>query len=161
MPSLKAADRAKLAAEIAGDPKGLGYARKTAAEVFAILRTANRRRRKPGPCLVNELDVLNAFADPTDGNAFLVKLEALAAVHQTLARVLQWMAPGGERGDQAGVDVANEKLRGVLAGLAGQADVTKAEVATVLALGDELVDRLTELDLHGVRLGHVVVAMKG
>jgi len=162
MPSLKAADRARLRAEIETDPNTLGYAGRTPAEVYAILTTADRPRLRRSPCLVNELDILDAFDEVEDGDAFLDKLEAVAGVNGLVARVLKWMGPtAGERGDKPGIDIANAKVRATLAGLVGVANITQAEVDAMLDLGIERVDRLLELGLHGVRPGHVVVAMEG
>jgi len=141
----------KLRKELADDPLKFNYANLPIQDIADKLNEKTRTRVVE--FRVTELGILNAFADPTDGEAVLLKLEAEATGNTMLARALRWMQPGG-----AGLDIGNNATRLMLDGLHAKSVIDAGELATVKALAEESISRAEELGLGVVRDGHIMEA---
>ena len=106
---------------------------------------------------VDERTILNEYLPSASAaSAFLAKLETVAAGNDLVARVIRWLNTPEEQG--GGLDVGNARVRAIAPGLIGQADITEAEVAALLALAETHVSRAAQLGLGTIYEGDIQVA---
>ena len=103
-----------------------------------------------GELRATELTILEAFADPFSGEAFLAKLDAAANSNSLLKRTLKWMQPG-----DGGIDLGHATVRSQLDQLAAANVITGPERDTVKALAEVKTSRASQLGFGRVRTGHV------
>lgn len=128
------------------------YAGLSDAEATALLRAEDRQVLTLGS-MVNERQIVAAFANPADGEAFLLKLAEKGKTNPLLSRALGWLKP-----EAGGLDAGHPQTQAILDSFVGQAGITAEEVATVKALGFRTVSRLEELGLPQYDIGDVTRA---
>lgn len=137
-----------LAAEIADDPLGLGYAQHLPDCPGIVVDLLNARTQSaPQPRMVTARGIL---ADVAGGAQILDKLEAMAPVVPEVRWAMKFMV-----GDQ-GIDIGHPRTRALIDALAQQGALTRGEADDLLALAvqpcsrADLIGRgtVTEADLR-------------
>lgn len=129
-----------LLSEIKNDPLSRNYSGMTRDQKWESLNTVNRKVNMTGEFRVSELGLINAFSNPADGEAALLKLEAVAASNSLVDRMLKWLKPGAP-----GLDIANPKVIAMIDSFVSSSVLTEAEGNTIKDLGKKIISRLSEI----------------
>lgn len=129
-----------LISEIRNDPLSRGYSEMTRDQKWESLNTVNRSKVNTSDTRVNELGLVNAFANPADGEVALQKLEAIGQANSLVGRMLDWLKPGAP-----GIDIANVKVRAMLDSFVAASGITETEANTIKSLGETSLSRLDEI----------------
>lgn len=142
-------DYAVLTSEIQNDPLARGYAGMTDAERLASLRAVNRTKLT-SPYMITDRGVINAFANPVDGETCMQGIEAASQSNPLVARAIKWMQPAN-----GGLDIGDVKTHAIIDVLSGAGAITAEAATTLKAIAQVVCSRAEELGIADVELGHL------